>query len=90
MAKEPKKPAVERIVISIGGKEISISLDEAKELKRVLTEAFGEHYTYYYPIYNQTLTTPIIQHPLQPQYPYTVTSSTGGNIVGSSNYLLTQ
>jgi len=36
-----KQVKVDRIVIKIGNKEISLDLDEAKELKEILADMFG-------------------------------------------------
>ena len=36
-----KSVDISRVVIDIGGKEIELSLDEAKELKDILNETFG-------------------------------------------------
>ncbi len=36
------KPAIKKIVFNVGGKTLELSKDEAKELKDILSDLFGE------------------------------------------------
>ena len=60
---------VKNIVIKIGEKEIVLNLEEAKELRKVLDDLLGvkfiEHYTPYFPYYQNWNITPYIG----PQWP---------------------
>ncbi len=40
-----KKPTIKKIVLTIGGKDLELSLDEAKELRDILHDTFPESST---------------------------------------------
>ena len=74
---------IEKIILKVSGKEIELSVDEAKQLKELLGEMFdkGKDNTVYIPI-----TTPYIYreryYPEPPYYPYVTWScNTDGNCV---------
>ncbi len=53
--KEKPKIEVARVVLKVGGKELSLTLAEAMELSDVLEKAFGKsHLTYIYPYQQRT------------------------------------
>lgn len=51
MKEKEEKTEVKKIVLTIEGKEIVISLEGAKKLKKVLNELFTVTYNYNYPSY---------------------------------------
>jgi len=74
------KPLIEKIVFNVHGKRIELSQDEAKELKMILSDLFGEtkvvheYHTWPYHHWNT---------PIHPWITYTGTGQTGtfsGNI----------
>ena len=50
MSKE-KRSEVKKIVLEIDGKEINLTVDQAKELKKILSDMFGVDRTYHNPFY---------------------------------------
>lgn len=67
-ATKTKEIAIKKLVIKMGDKEVSITMDEAKKLKEALEELFGK----------QIMTTTIMEehhhhhdhYPTRPFYPY--------------------
>ncbi len=43
----PNKPTIKKIVFSVNGKTLELTKDEAKELKDILSDLFGEKQTVY-------------------------------------------
>uniref|UniRef100_A0A6M3L7H4 Uncharacterized protein n=1 Tax=viral metagenome TaxID=1070528 RepID=A0A6M3L7H4_9ZZZZ len=87
----PKSESVEitKIKLNLGGKEIELTVEQARNLKKSLDDLFGKEivreiyrnsspYWYYYPVY-----------PTYPQITYTYTSNTCGVAVGQSGGCLT-
>ena len=74
---------IKKIVLDINGKEIELSLDEAKELQELLGDLFGEQKYISYPVYIQPTHQPI--YPLTPwrqwETGYTVPTITSGATV---------
>lgn len=57
--------SIKKVVVKIGDKEISLSLDEAKELQDILNRTFGTEKTVFVP------SAPvIIERPWYPTYPH--------------------
>lgn len=77
------KVRISKINIKIGDKEISLSLDEAQELRQILDETFGKRVIYPY----QPL---IIERPVVRPWQWwespTITCGTSGNV---ANFTLT-
>ena len=69
------KAIIKKLVLDIGGKEIKLSLDEAKQLKVVLGELFDEK-----PIGWLPYPTPIIIDRFDPYWNYPYTTWTSGNV----------
>lgn len=53
------KVEIKKVVINIGGKELNLTVEEAKELRDLLNGTFGEKETIYIP-----------QYPVYPDNPY--------------------
>jgi len=53
---------IKKIVLSVGDKEIELTPDEAKELRKILGDLFGEKETTVIPV----------PYPVQPYYPWTI------------------
>ena len=63
---------VKKIVLEINDKKIELSVEEAKELQKLLGDTLGRdvHYHYTYPIYVE-----------RPHYPYWTVSSGGSGTI---------
>jgi len=57
------KIEIQKIVIQIGKKEVSLTIEEAKELQNILDQTFGKKETVYIPSYPI-----IIEKPIYPPY----------------------
>ena len=78
---EKKETKIEKLVLSIGGKEMTVSIEDAKKLHEALKELFGSSTTYTtYPIF---IDRPV--YPYQHWKPYYY-SNQSGNINCSSSY----
>lgn len=78
-----REVSIKKVVVKIGDKEISLSLDEAKELQDILNRTFGTEKTVFVP------SAPvIIERPWYPTYPHwSVTCNADSAVV--DNYTLT-
>jgi len=74
--------SIKNIAIKIGNKEVTLSLDEAKELQDILNRTFGQKETVFVP------SAPvIIERPWYPNYPHWYITYDSTSQVG--NYTLT-
>jgi hypothetical protein len=69
------KPSIKKIVFNVNGKTLELSKDEAKELKDILSDLFGEKETVYVDRW----------HPTYPSWRYPHwTYMAGGTLAGQS------
>ena len=46
-----KKVKIDKVIIDIAGKELKLSIEQAKELQEILNNTFGEEKVVRYPVY---------------------------------------
>lgn len=78
------KVSFKNVIVKIGDKEISLSLDEAKELQDILNRTFGTEKTVFVP------SAPvIIERPWYPTYPHWSVTCDSTEYPDTQNYTLT-
>ena len=77
------KVEIEKIIIKVGDKELSLSVDEAKELKTILNELFAEKEIVYSPIIIEKF-----RRYVYPHWEITCGESMGSDKYGSRTILL--
>jgi len=75
---------IEKIVVEVGKKKVEFSLDEAKEMSKILADMFGEKETTYVPFYPYQRE--IRTYPYRP-YDIWYTSNTNDTITYTSGQL---
>jgi hypothetical protein len=71
---------IQKIVLNIDGNEIKLTLKQAKELKKLLSETFGEEKTIYSPV----ILEPIYRRTLGPYWSAVWSSETSDTVTFSS------
>ena len=91
MAKD-KEVEITKVKLNLGGKEIELTVEQARKLKAALDDLFGKevirechsHAWWYYPQYTYICTTPTIIAPVKwPGHEITCGSTTFDNVTGS-------
>lgn len=73
--------SIKKVVVKIGDKEISLSLDEAKELQDILNRTFGQKETVFVPS-----APAIIERPRHPSHPHRTATREASS---AENYTIT-